>query len=100
MEIQVFCAENYTKVVTSFQNSFNNSWFRQKPVLKPVLHMYLGVRSPLMEKSHFAQNWTYTHFELSGQNMSILPCMVVEKSLTKNFIKVWKERKLDKYRDK
>ena len=28
--------------------------------------------------------------------MSSLSCMVVQKSLAKNFIKVWKERKLDK----
>ena len=29
--------------------------------------MYLGVRSHLMEKSYFAQNWTYTLFALSGR---------------------------------
>ena len=31
--------------------------------------MYLGVRSPLMGKSYFAQNWTYTLFVLSGRNL-------------------------------
>ena len=73
VEIQGFCAENYTKVVTSFQKSFNNSWFRQKSVLKLVLHMYHGVRGPLMEKSYFAQNWTYTLFALSGRSLCYQP---------------------------
>ena len=31
------------------------------------MYMYLHVRSPLIEKSYFAQNWTYTLFALSGQ---------------------------------
>ena len=33
VELQVFCTENYTKVVTGFQKLLNNLRFRQKPVL-------------------------------------------------------------------
>ena len=65
VELQVFCAENYTKVLTGFQKLVNNSRFRQKLVLKPVLHMYHGVRSSLVEKSYSDQNWSYTLYALS-----------------------------------
>ena len=38
MEFKGLCAENYTKISTDFQKLFNNYRFRQKPVIKPILH--------------------------------------------------------------
>ena len=71
VELQDFCRKNYTKVVSGFQKFLNNSRFRQNPVLNPVLHKYLAVRRPLMEKSYFAQNWSYSVFEVSGWNWDV-----------------------------
>ena len=51
--LQGFCAKNYTKVVTDFQKLLNNSRFRQKTVLKPILHNVSWCKKSFIRKKLF-----------------------------------------------